>query len=105
MRVGIIGAGQLGRMIALAGIPLDMAFRFLDPTPNSPAGQFAEQILAPYDDTEGLTQLAKDCDVVTYEFENVPVSAAHLLETQVTLYPPSNALAIASSTDSVAFKK
>lgn len=94
MRVGIIGAGQLGRMIALAGIPLDIQFRFLDPTPNSPAGQIAEQIVAPYDDVEALQRLAKDCDVVTYEFENVPASATSFLAEQVALYPPPSALEV-----------
>lgn len=95
MRVGIIGAGQLGRMIALAGIPLDIQFRFLDPTPNSPAGQIAEQIIAPYDDVEALQQLAQDCDVVTYEFENVPASATASLAERVALYPPPSALEVA----------
>jgi 5-(carboxyamino)imidazole ribonucleotide synthase len=95
MRVGILGAGQLGRMIALAGIPLNVQFRFLDPTPNSPAGQFAEQIIAPYDDPDALVQLAESCDVVTYEFENVPASAAALLAERVPLFPPPPALQVA----------
>ena len=52
--VGVLGAGQLGRMLALAGYPLGMRFRFFDPTPGSPAGQMAEQIVAPYDDYKAL---------------------------------------------------
>ncbi|MCX6382702.1 MAG: 5-(carboxyamino)imidazole ribonucleotide synthase [Armatimonadetes bacterium] len=95
MKVGVIGAGQLGRMIALAGIPLDIQFCFLDPAPNSPAGQFCEHILSPFDDLDGLTHLVKSCDVVTYEFENVPVEAAEFLAQRVTLSPPPNALAVA----------
>lgn len=95
MRVGIIGAGQLGRMIALAGIPLDIQFRFLDPVPDSPAGRFCEQIVAPYDDPDGLARLAEGCDVATYEFENVPASAAAFLQERTQLSPPANALEIA----------
>ncbi len=95
MKVGIIGAGQLGRMMALAGIPLDIQFRFLDPVPDSPAGQFCEQIVAPYDDIDGLTRLAEGCDVITYEFENVPAKAAAFLQLRTRLFPSANALEVA----------
>jgi 5-(carboxyamino)imidazole ribonucleotide synthase len=74
--VGVIGGGQLGRMLALAGIPLGLSFRFLDPSPDAPAGAVGELLVGPYDDPELLDRLADGADVVTYEFENVPVEAA-----------------------------
>ena len=92
MRVGILGAGQLGRMLALAGYPIGMQFRFLDPSPDAPAFQLAERIVAPYDDSDALDRFAKDCDVVTYEFENVPVASARYLQQRVPVYPPPQAL-------------
>jgi 5-(carboxyamino)imidazole ribonucleotide synthase len=74
--VGVIGGGQLGRMLALAGIPLGLSFRFLDPSPDGPAREVGELLVGPYDDPELLDRLADGADVVTYEFENVPVEAA-----------------------------
>jgi 5-(carboxyamino)imidazole ribonucleotide synthase len=74
--VAVIGGGQLGRMLALAGIPLGLRFRFLDPAPDAPAGAVGELIVGAYDDTAALDRLADGADVVTYEFENVPVAAA-----------------------------
>jgi 5-(carboxyamino)imidazole ribonucleotide synthase len=92
MLIGILGAGQLGRMLALAGYPLGLRFRVLDPTPDSPAGQLAEQIVAPYDDDVALARLADDAALVTYEFENVPVEAARALERFAPVFPPPAAL-------------
>ena len=74
--VGCIGGGQLGRMLALAGAPLDVRFRFLDPSPDACAGDVGELLVGPYDDPELLDRLADGADAVTYEFENVPVEAA-----------------------------
>ncbi len=74
--VGCIGGGQLGRMLALAGVPLGLSFRFLDPSPDACAGQVGELVVAGYDDPDGLGRLAAGAEVVTYEFENVPVDAA-----------------------------
>jgi 5-(carboxyamino)imidazole ribonucleotide synthase len=74
--VGCIGGGQLGRMLALAGLPLGLSFRFLDPSPEACAGEVGELVVAPYDDREALDRLADGAAVVTYEFENVPVEAA-----------------------------
>ena len=91
-RIGIVGAGQLGRMLALAGLPLGLRFRFFDPTPDSPAGELAEQIVAPYDDRDALARFAADCDVITYEFENVPVETAEYLMQFAPVYPPPDAL-------------
>jgi 5-(carboxyamino)imidazole ribonucleotide synthase len=74
--VGVIGGGQLGRMLALAGIPLGLSFRFLDPSPDAPAAEVGELLVGAYDDPALLDRLAAGADVVTYEFENVPVAAA-----------------------------
>ncbi len=90
--IGILGAGQLGRMLALAGYPLGLRFRFFDPAPASPASHLAEQICAPYDDEGALRRFAEGLALVTYEFENVPVAAARLLERHLPVYPPPAAL-------------
>jgi 5-(carboxyamino)imidazole ribonucleotide synthase len=90
--VGILGAGQLGRMLALAGYPLGMRFRFFDPAPDSPASWLAEHVVADYADTDALDRFAYGLDVVTYEFENVPVDAVRQLELSVPVYPPAIAL-------------
>ena len=76
MIVGCIGGGQLGRMLALAGIPLGLSFRFLDPSPDAPAAAVGELLVGAYDDPDLLDRLADGADAVTYEFENVPVEAA-----------------------------
>jgi 5-(carboxyamino)imidazole ribonucleotide synthase len=90
--IGILGAGQLGRMLALAGYPLGHRFRFLDPASDSPAGLLADHLALGYADTSALEQFAHGLDVVTYEFENVPVDTARHLEKFVPVYPPSLAL-------------
>ena len=90
--IGILGAGQLGRMLALAGYPHGLRFRFFDPAPASPASHLAEQICAPYDDEGALRRFAEGLALVTYEFENVPVAAARLLERHLPVYPPPAAL-------------
>ena len=74
--VAVLGGGQLGRMLALAGIPLGLAFRFLDPAADAPAGQVGELLVGAYDDPALLDRLADGAAAVTYEFENVPVAAA-----------------------------
>jgi 5-(carboxyamino)imidazole ribonucleotide synthase len=63
-------------MLALAGVPLGLSFRFLDPSPDACAAEVGELVVAPYDDPDGLDRLADGAAVVTYEFENVPVAAA-----------------------------
>ena len=77
--VGVLGGGQLGRMLALAGLPLGLRFRFLEPADESPAGQVAERMIGSFDDAECLDRFADGLDVVTYEFENVPTAAARRL--------------------------
>ncbi len=74
--VACVGGGQLGRMLGLAGIPLGLRFRFLDPAPDAPAAEVGELVVGAYDDPGALARLADGAAVVTYEFENVPVQAA-----------------------------
>jgi 5-(carboxyamino)imidazole ribonucleotide synthase len=74
--VACIGGGQLGRMLGLAGLPLGLSFRFLDPSPEACARDVGELLVGAYGDPEALGRLAARADVVTFEFENVPVEAA-----------------------------
>jgi len=90
--IGIIGAGQLGRMLAMAAYPLGERVRVLDPVMESPAGHLAEMIVGPYDDAASLAKLAAGCEVVTYEFENVPVAAVKQLQQNIAVFPPPQAL-------------
>ena len=92
MTIGILGGGQLGYMLALAGYPLDFHFRFLDPSPQAPVGRIATRVTADYTDFEALEKFAHGLALVTYEFENVPVEAARFLQKMVPVYPPPQAL-------------
>ncbi|MCD9024591.1 5-(carboxyamino)imidazole ribonucleotide synthase [Cohnella silvisoli] len=80
--IGVLGGGQLGRMMAHAGNRLGYRFVTLDPTPDSPCGQTAAQIVASYDDQKAARELARRSDVITYEFENVDANVAAMLETE-----------------------
>lgn len=81
--IGILGGGQLGRMIALAGRAMGYRFVTMDPTEDAPCGQTADrQIVARYDDVEAAMQLAAVSDVISYEFENVDAQVAEVLESQ-----------------------
>jgi phosphoribosylaminoimidazole carboxylase, PurK protein len=95
MKIGILGGGQLARMIALAGYPLGLQFIVLDPDKNAGAAGLSEHLLGAYDDPDLLAQLAEKADVVTYEFENVPADVAEFLASHTRVYPPANALAVA----------
>jgi 5-(carboxyamino)imidazole ribonucleotide synthase len=90
--IGILGAGQLGRMLALAGYPLGLRFRFLDPAPGAPASYMGEHMQASYEDTATLERFCAGLNAVTYEFENVPVAAVRFLIERVPVYPPPAAL-------------
>jgi 5-(carboxyamino)imidazole ribonucleotide synthase len=80
--IGILGGGQLGRMISIAGRNMGYRFITLDPTPNSPCGQVADlQITAPYSELKAVKELADSSDVITYEFENVDSTITSMLET------------------------
>lgn len=92
MILGIVGGGQLGRMLGQAAIPLGVRCVFLEPGEAPSAAVVGEVIRADYADREALGALAERCDAVTYEFENVPVDAARYLEARVPLFPPPLAL-------------
>lgn len=94
--IGIIGGGQLGRMLAMAAAKLGYRTIILDPEGDCPASQVAnEQIVAAYDDAHGLARLGSECDLITYEFENVPVEAARSLSADHPVFPPPRALEMA----------
>lgn len=95
MRVGIVGGGQLARMLALAGIPLGLRFVFLDPAEDACAADLGEHLCGGYDNKTLLARMAELCDVVTYEFENVPESSIEFLSERVAVFPDARALATA----------
>jgi 5-(carboxyamino)imidazole ribonucleotide synthase len=94
MRIGILGGGQLGRMIALAGYPLGVRSTVLDPSFEPCAAQVCSHIRGEFDDHQALYELVKVSDVVTFEFENVPVETARWLVERVPVYPPPRALEV-----------
>jgi 5-(carboxyamino)imidazole ribonucleotide synthase len=91
-KIGVLGGGQLGRMLALAGYPLNLHLRFLDPSPVAPAGDMAELMVAEFDDLDAVARFAEGLDVATYEFENVPADAARVLAERTRLAPGVAAL-------------
>ncbi len=95
MKIGVIGGGQLGRMLALAGTPLGMNFAFLDPAPDACAAALGEHLRADYNDQDHLRQLADEVDLVTFEFESVPAETVAFLSQFVPVYPSADALRIA----------
>ena len=90
--IGVLGAGQLARMLALAGIPLGFKFLYVDPSHSSPASLLGEQIVAPFEDANALQKLADSSDLITYEFENIPVSVVRKLAQTRSVFPPPIAL-------------
>ena len=92
MKVGVLGGGQLGRMLALAGYQLGVEFRFFDPNSGAPVGQIGELIAADYGDREALTRFLEGLDVVTYEFESIPLSTVRFVAERVRVFPPVAAL-------------
>ena len=94
MKIGIIGAGQLGRMLALAGYPLAQQFLFLDASADSPGAQVAPIVTGAFDDPRSLERLAAEVDLVTYEFENVPVAALEKVAATRPVWPPVEALRV-----------
>lgn len=92
-RIGVLGGGQLGRMLGLAGIPLGFKFIFLDPAADACAGVTGELLQADFSDADAARQLASRVDVATFDFENVPESSARALQVSCPLYPAPNALA------------
>ncbi len=94
VRIGCLGGGQLGRMLALAGYPLGVRTSFVDPQPDCSAGQVGELLLGAYDDPRQLDQLASDCQLATFEFESVPDAAAARLGQRIPLFPSVDALRV-----------
>lgn len=92
--VGILGGGQLARMMALAGIPLGLRFIVADPAADACAAVAAELVQAGWDDVAALTQLAARADVLTFDFENVPAATTRALASQVPVLPSPQALAL-----------
>ncbi|MDR2694242.1 MAG: 5-(carboxyamino)imidazole ribonucleotide synthase [Chitinispirillales bacterium] len=92
--IGILGAGQLARMLALAGLPLGLRFVTLDPAPDACAAALSTRIIGDYGDREKLERFAGMVDVVTYEFENVPAESVGYLAERLPVYPSPRALAV-----------
>ena len=104
MTVGILGAGQLGRMLALAGYPLGLDFLFLDPAEGAPANRIAPVLQGSFTDRKLLGQLARSTEVATIDWENVPLDSLHALaEAGARVAPPIPAVATAQ--DRVAEKR
>ena len=94
-RVGIVGGGQLARMMAEAAPAIGLSITVLDPAPNAPASEFAPQIIAAYDDLEALQALASTSDVVTIDIEAVSAASLAALEAaNVRVAPSSKVLGI-----------
>jgi 5-(carboxyamino)imidazole ribonucleotide synthase len=93
VKIGILGAGQLGRMLALAGYPLGLEFAFLDPAAEACAAPLGQHLRADYLDEAALARFCAGIDLATYEFENVPEFAARFVAARVPLMPAPPALA------------
>ena len=92
LSVGVVGGGQLGRMLGLAGIPLGFRFVFLDPAEDACAAATGLLLQAGFDDLEAVRELARQADVATFDFENVPESSARAMAEIAPFYPPPQAL-------------
>lgn len=93
--VGILGGGQLARMLALSGAPLGLRFLVMDSAADACAGQFAPMVVGDYTDGDALAEFASRVDVATFDFENVPAQSAHWLAQRVPVFPSPRALAVA----------
>jgi 5-(carboxyamino)imidazole ribonucleotide synthase len=93
--IGVLGGGQLGRMLALAGIPLGLRFRFLEPRAPSPVDGLGEVVRGAYDDLDAVRRFGDGVAAATFEFENVPVASARALAADVPVFPPPAALELA----------
>ena len=93
--VGILGGGQLARMMALAGAPLGLRFRILDTVADACAGQCAPLIVGDYTDEAALSEFARQVDIATFDFENVPAESAQWLTERIPVFPGPRALAVA----------
>lgn len=95
MRIGILGAGQLGRMLALAGYPLGLQFRFLDAAEHACGAELAPQVRADFEDPAAIAAFCDGIDVATLEFENVSLNCAEAVAARVPLHPGCSALQVA----------
>ena len=95
MTVGILGGGQLARMLVLAGAPLGVRVRVVDSADDACAGQVAPLLRADWRDFAALEEFAKGIDVATFDFENVPAETAQWLTQRTRVFPNPRALAIA----------
>ncbi len=93
--VAVLGGGQLGRMLGLAGIAMGTRFRFLDPSPDAPAAAVGELVVGALGDEEALAAVVDGADVVTYEWEGVPASAARFLAARLPVHPGARSLEVA----------
>lgn len=93
--VGILGGGQLARMLALSGAPLGLRFLVMDNVADACAGQFAPMVVGDYRDETTLAEFASRVDVATFDFENVPSESAQWLSERVQVFPNPRALATA----------
>ncbi|MGA9829362.1 MAG: 5-(carboxyamino)imidazole ribonucleotide synthase [Rhodanobacteraceae bacterium] len=93
--IGILGGGQLARMLAIAGAPLGQRFLIVDAVEDACAGQVAPLITADWHDRAALDAFARRIDVATFDFENVPADVAHRLTGHTRVFPNPNALAVA----------
>lgn len=100
--VGILGGGQLARMMALAGAPLGLRFSVMDTSAEACAGQFAPLVVGDYRDGEALAEFASGIDIATFDFENVPAGSAQWLSERVQMFP--NPRALGTSQDRLAEK-
>ncbi|MCX7554126.1 5-(carboxyamino)imidazole ribonucleotide synthase [Marinicella sp. S1101] len=94
-RIGILGAGQLARMLALSGYPLGFEFVFYDPTADACAGQVGEMMTAEYHNEVALEEFCKKVDIVTLDFENVPVETLKFVQKKKPVFPTPEVLEIA----------
>ena len=92
--VGILGGGQLARMMALSGAPLGLRFLVLDSVADACAGQFAPKVVGDYTDEAALGEFASKVDVATFDFENVPATSAEWLSSHVPVFPNPRALGL-----------
>lgn len=93
--LGILGGGQLARMLALAAAPLGVKTLVVDSAVDACAGQIAPLVVADWTDYDALEHFAREVDVVTFDFENVPAETAHWLAKRVDVFPAPRALAVA----------
>jgi 5-(carboxyamino)imidazole ribonucleotide synthase len=93
--VAVLGGGQLGRMLATAGIPMGVRFRFLDPSPDAPAGAVGALVVGALGDERALDEVSEGADVVTYEWEGVPADAVRHLARRTAVRPGARPLEVA----------